>query len=68
MTTDERIGRYVQRERDSGPFTSPHLVESVIDDEPITRCGRRLRKQAGSTLVYVEVPVLRVCWQCEPTA
>jgi hypothetical protein len=63
---DDRIGQYVTRNRESGPTTNPHLVESIIDDEPVTRCGRRLRKQARSTLVYLAVPVLRVCWQCEP--
>ena len=52
---DDRIGSYVLRETATErPLTKAHLVESVINDEPITRCGRRLRDRKGTTLRYVD--------------
>lgn len=63
------IGSYVTRESGDGlqrPLTLPHLVESVIDDEPVTRCGRRLRQREGTTFRYEAVPARRVCKRCQP--
>lgn len=34
------IGQWVRRSRSRAKW---HVVESVIADDPITRCGRRLR-------------------------
>jgi hypothetical protein len=34
------IGNWVRREHKKG--AKWHLVESIIDGEPVTRCGRRL--------------------------
>mgnify|MGYP001577529346 CR=1 FL=1 len=43
-------------------LTKTHYVESVIEDEPITRCGRRLRKREGSE-VKACLPV-NACSEC----
>jgi len=64
----ERIGQYVRRARNSVNFrylTLSHLVESVIDDEPVTRCGRRLRAIEGTDFEYRPVFVGRTCQGCE---
>lgn len=37
-----------------------HLVESVIDDQPITRCGRRIRSKVDSSPV---MPLTRMIGQ-----
>ena len=29
----------------------PHFVESVIEDEPVCHCGRRLRKRKGTAFI-----------------
>jgi len=64
----ERIGQYVRRYRYRSGFvdyqTFPHLVESVIDDEPVTRCGRRLRAIEGTDFEYRPVFPARTCQGC----
>ena len=62
--SDERIGQYVRRIRIVRYLTLPHLVESVIDDEPVTRCGRRLRAIEGTDFVYRPVFPARTCVWC----
>jgi hypothetical protein len=46
------IGHWVRRVYEGKRYrtTKWHLIESVIDDEPITRCGRRMDRHtlAGS--------------------
>ncbi len=59
---DGMIGQYVTSAR----LTRAHLVESVIDDEPVTRCGRRLRKREGTTFRYEATPARQVCAGCQP--
>jgi len=61
----QRIGQYVRRQRNVSYLTLPHLVESVIDDEPVTRCGRRLRAIEGTAFVYRPVFPARTCEGCE---
>ena len=40
------IGQWVRRVTGKGVArTRWHLIESLVDDEPFTRCGRRLRKR-----------------------
>jgi len=64
--TVERIGQYVRRARSRNGdwLTLPHFVESVIDDEPVTRCGRRLRAIEGTAFVYRPVFPARTCVWC----
>lgn len=52
-SADQRIGQYVTR-HDVGVArrTKPHLVESIVAEEPVTRCGRRLTKRERSTFEY----------------
>lgn len=58
------IGQWVRRITPSQAITRWHLVESVIDDEPVTRCGRRLRARAGTALKAVDVmPLTRMIGQ-----
>jgi len=61
---DSFIGEYGTREA-SRSLTLPHLVESVIDGEPVTRCGRRLRQREGTTFRYEAVPARRLCARCQ---
>ena len=44
------IGTWVRRSNETRFLSLTHLVESVIADEPITRCGRRLRLIEGTTI------------------
>lgn len=67
--TDDRIGSFVQRIRGDDPnqpLTWLHLVESTISDEPVTKCGRRLRDKRGSSFLYMPSAVGRVCSDCAP--
>jgi hypothetical protein len=64
--SDDRIGSYVVRERDEGPrITLAHFVESVVTDEPVTRCGRRLKRRDGTHFAYQTVPAIRICKACD---
>ena len=62
--SDPLIGQYVRRHRNGDWTTLPHLVESIIDDEPVTRCGRRLRAIEGTAFVYRPVFPARTCVWC----
>jgi len=62
--SDQRIGQYVRRHRNGDWTTLPHLVESVIDDEPVTRCGRRLRAIEGTGFQYRFGFATRTCQGC----
>lgn len=44
-------------------ITKPHYVESVIEGEAITHCGRRLRRIKG-TIVTLTDPVYDICERC----
>jgi hypothetical protein len=73
------IGQWVRRIYEEGEsawskrtLTRWHLVESVIDDEPVTRCGRRLRKRDRTEFEVSDVmPLTRMigqpqlCRQCQ---
>ncbi len=63
---DTLIGLYVARVTGWTPLTLPHLTESVVADEPVTRCGRRLRQREGTTFRYEAVPARRICAKCQP--
>lgn len=43
----ERIGQWVQRERGDRIIQRSkwHLVQSMIDDNPITKCGLRMKRE-----------------------
>lgn len=64
---DSRIGQYVIRYRNGEAVTRPHLVESVVADDAVTRCGRRLRDErpSGMELRYTAVPAVRICKTCD---
>jgi hypothetical protein len=57
----EQIGTWVRRER--AAFW--HFVESLVAQDAITRCGRRLRDEPNSRgeLVFSDAPGLR-CKAC----
>ena len=59
------IGTWVRRSNETRFLTLTHLVESVIADEPITRCGRRLRAIEGTT---IRAAFVRRCAVCERPA
>ncbi len=65
FVVDTRIGKYVTR-YDIGVAwkTRPHKVESIVSDEPVTKCGRRLRQREGTQFRYEDVPALAVCEVC----
>lgn len=64
---DDRIGSYVVREKDEGRRIGlAHKVESVIADEPVVRCGRRLKHRRGTLFAYQDVPAIRICSGCQP--
>jgi hypothetical protein len=62
---DSRIGRYVIRYAAHVAQTLAHLCESVITDEPVTRCGRRLAARPGTGFDYQDVPAIRICKRCD---
>lgn len=72
---ETRIGKYVSRERvlvvdgttRLEAITAPHLVESIVDDGPFTRCGRRFRRIEGTTFHYEETPTIAPCKRCVPS-
>ena len=63
------IGQWVRRVRllstgGKTALTKWHLVESIVDDEPFTNCGRRLRKRDDSTIETSDVePLTRMIGQ-----
>jgi hypothetical protein len=48
--TELRVGSWVRREGGRGA-TKGHYVESVVDHDAFTRCGRRLRHRKRPPLV-----------------
>lgn len=62
------IGVWVRRERWGKKW---HLVESVIADDAITRCGRRLTNEKGPLEISPVMPLTRMigqpqlCKQCD---
>jgi hypothetical protein len=59
------IGDWVRRVTGDGKaLTKWHLVESVVDDEPFTNCGRRFRKRKTSWFETVDTaPLTRMIGQ-----
>jgi hypothetical protein len=55
------IGDWVQRERRG----VPHLVESIVSGDVVTRCGRRMKDETNSNgrllLVSTSLYVCSVC-------
>jgi hypothetical protein len=61
-----KIGQWVRRVTGKGePLTKPHLVESVVDDEPFTNCGRRFRKRKTSWFETTDVMPPDACQACQ---
>lgn len=55
------IGDWVMRERRG----VPHLVESLVAGDAVTRCGRRMRNEATRDGLLVASPFgTRKCRQC----
>ena len=54
------IGQWVRR-RDARQKW--HLIDSVVDDEPFTRCGRRLRRKAKGFDTSDVMPLTRLIGQ-----
>lgn len=59
------IGAWVRRERNGTAVTREHLCESLVADDAVTRCGRRMRDTPGTSLRYELVPE-RACVVCGP--
>ncbi len=57
----ERIGTWVKREKRH----YWHLVESLVANDAVTACGRRLTDEANSRgeLVYSDAPAIG--WECK---
>lgn len=67
MIPDHRIGSFVTKHTVArAKQTRPHLVESIVAEEPVTRCGRRLRKVEGTFFEWEFAPHLPVCKRCLP--
>jgi hypothetical protein len=68
-----KIGYWVRRVTGKGmALTKWHRIESVVDDEPFTRCGRRFRRRTTSWFESVDaMPLTRMigqpqlCGQCQ---
>jgi hypothetical protein len=61
------IGMVVVRVTDDWRrLTLPHIVDSIADDEPFTRCGRRLEKRPGTVFRYAPTSPIPTCRQCRP--
>jgi hypothetical protein len=59
------IGQWVKRQR----LTVAHLVESVVADDAVVRCGRRMRDEANSRGLLVEAEYWTPkCVQCSPSS
>lgn len=58
------VGQWVRR---SEPGRKWHLVESVVADDAVTRCGRRLTDRADLPALEMgdAKPDVGVCKQCE---
>ena len=60
------IGQWVRR-----PGRKWHLVESVVADDAVTHCGRRLRNETGPLETSEVMPLTRMigqpqlCRQCD---
>lgn len=52
----DTIGFWVARYRNDTRLTLFHLVESEIADRKITRCGRQLHHQDGTSLNVIAGP------------
>jgi hypothetical protein len=65
--SDPRIGQFAIRYRNGVAETTAHLVESIVADDAITRCGRRMRDErpSGMELRYQDVPAVRICRTCD---
>lgn len=48
---EERIGQYARR-----PDTRTHLVQSVIADRVVTKCGRQMRDYEHARLMFQTDP------------
>lgn len=63
------IGQWVARVTNDGAYlTRWHYVESVVADEPITRCGRRLAHRDGTAFLYQWDGSGAECARCLPIA
>ena len=56
------IGQWVRRETRKH-VTKWHLVESVVADDAVTRCGRRMRNELGGLKVSDAMPLTRMIGQ-----
>lgn len=54
-----KIGHWVRR-RD----THAHIVESLIADRVVTRCGRQMRKEAKAGPLFITTAAIRLCEAC----
>lgn len=58
----ERIGTWVKREKRQ----HWHLIESLVANDAVTRCGRRLRDEPNSRggLTFTDYPGPPICEGC----
>lgn len=65
--TEDLIGDWVQRTEGSGEDSEIlHKVESVIDGELVTNCGRRLKRPGYESRTGVVMQLPRYCKLCRP--
>jgi len=60
------IGSWVTRVRDLRPIGKTHKAESIVADEPVTRCGRRLLVREGTAFAYTFDEPVSPCVICKP--
>lgn len=60
------IGSWVTRVRDLVSVGKAHRCESIVADEPVTRCGRRLRTIEGTAFAYTFDEPADPCTVCKP--
>lgn len=65
QTDDDKLGQWLQRVRHrSGRAVSYwHLVETVVDGNPTTHCGRTWLPIEGTDLIFA--PAVRPIGQCQ---
>jgi hypothetical protein len=55
-----KIGQWIRRARDDAKW---HLIESVVANDAITHCGRRLKDQTGAFELSDVMPLTRMIGQ-----
>lgn len=58
-----QVGQWVRRDR-NGKASLTHICESLVADDVITRCGKRLRDELGGLTVDDDPRADQFCTRC----